>query len=682
MSKFRHRFALFFAATLIASVGCSSSSPTVSVSLSPSSAQAIDQSQTVAIRATVANDKSGKGVSWNLTGPGSLSSSTGSTVTYASPTTSFSHTQQAIVTATSVADPTKGAKLQITVNPFPQIPFQTLAQGSVGTPYSQTITLTGGTAPFQWSIYDGPILTGYKVGGSVPDGLTMNAHTGTISGTPSGGGTWYFEATVTDAAGMLAFNGFMSIEINSIAAPGNPVPFLDQPLMPTAVSPGSPAFPLSVSGTGFIPGATIALNGIPLQTTFVDNEHLSATVPATGVAKAATAAVTVVNPAPGGGSSNVVDFPIAAPETTVSFTSAPNNPVQANDPFGMTVADFNEDGKPDLAVATNVRVAVLLGNGDGTFINASGSPVPIPSPPYDDFASPHLGPIVAADFDHSGHQGFAVAIIQNAAAAILLGDGNGTFIPSSASFANAKDPTISALAAADFNADGDVDLAIANQIYGSGFVFLGYGAGAFTVAGSITTTGFPMAIAVGDFNRDGKLDAIVASEGGSPTSGTGGAGVAVSLGNGDGTFTSANDSPIPFAQHLSAIATADFNRDGKLDVAVTASSTNIVYILLGNGDGTFGTSTSITVGTAPGAIVAEDFNADGKLDLAVANFQDNTVTLLLGNGDGTFIEASASPYPVGNGPYQIVAADFNGDGKLDLAVANLTDGTLSILLQQ
>lgn len=81
-------------------------------------------------------------------------------------------------------------------------------------------------------------------------------------------------------------------------------------------------------------------------------------------------------------------------------------------------------------------------------------------------------------------------------------------------------------------------------------------------------------------------------------------------------------------------------------------------------------------------MVAGDFNNDGKLDLAIANFGDNTITLLLGNGDGTFTFASGSPYDVGKGPFAITAADFNGDGKLDLAVANLTDGTVSILLQQ
>jgi len=152
--------------------GCSgSSSPPVSVSVS-SSVQAIDQSQTVEATATVSNDTSSKGVTWSLTGPGSLTGSSSLAVTYSSPTTTITSAQQATITATSVADPTKKASLQVTVNPYPLIQNQTLASGSVGAAYSQTIVLTGGTAPFQWSVYNGPILTGYEAGGSVPDGLS------------------------------------------------------------------------------------------------------------------------------------------------------------------------------------------------------------------------------------------------------------------------------------------------------------------------------------------------------------------------------------------------------------------------------------------------------------------------------------------------------------------------------
>jgi hypothetical protein len=204
------------------------------------------------------------------------------------------------VTATSVADPTKSASLTITVDPYPLMPIsQTLASGTVGLSYSQPIALTGGTGPFQWSVYDGPIVTGREVGGSVPDGLSLDLSSGMITGTPTAAGTWYFEATAVDADNQLAYDGFLSIQINPASSPpANPVPFLNQSLTPTAVAPGSSGLTLQVNGTGFVPEAAVDFNGAPLTTTFVDSEHLSATVPATDVAQAQTASVTVVNPSP------------------------------------------------------------------------------------------------------------------------------------------------------------------------------------------------------------------------------------------------------------------------------------------------------------------------------------------------------------------------------------------------
>ena len=668
-----------FAAALLSAMvifigGCSSPSrPPIFVTLSPSSPKAVDQSQTVLITATVSNDISSKGVTWSLSGPGSLGNSTTSQVTYQSPTTSLSNAQQATITATSVLDQTKRASVQITIHPYPQIPSQTLQNGSAGMPYSQMIALTGGTPPFQWSVYNGPIATGWRVGGAVPDGLSLNASTGAITGTPTNGGTWYFEASVTDATGVAVENGFLSIQIDSNTSTGNAIPFINRPLVPTAVSPGNNSFVLKVSGTSFVSGATIDFNGASLATTFVDSEHVSATVPAANVATARTASVTVVNPAPGGGQSNVVYFEVGMPDSTVNFVSAPNSPVQIYSPSGIVIDDFNEDGKPDLAIAGNVAAYVFLGNGDGTFAPAQGSPLPMPSPPYDDFGSPHTGPALAVgDFNNSGHSGLAVGLFQNEAAAVLFGNGKGTFTYSD-TLANAQGMPLTSLTAADFNGDGDLDMIALGGVNGaSPIALLGYGRGGFNaVFQNVEIVG--SSLAAGDFNGDGKLDLVINNKdilSGNNTD-------SILLGHGDGTFT-----PGGSLNGGDFVTVADFNGDGKLDFAVCNSATNMVTIFLGDGTGNFASSDFFGVGNQPDAIVSGDFNNDGKLDLAVANYGDGTVVLLLGNGDGTFTFSSNSPYSVGHGPDAIAAADFNSDGKLDLAVSNLTDGTVSILLQQ
>ena len=676
--SFSFAFSYVFALA-VAVAGCGSSAPPISVRLSPSSSQSVDQTQTVGISAVITNDRRSQGVSWALSGSGSLTGATATTITYNSPTDNLTGSQQVTVTATSVADKTKTASLKITINPFPQFAApQTLPSGSVGAPYSQTIALSGGTAPFQWSIYDGPIGTGSRVGGAVPDGLTLNPATGVVTGTPTAGGTWSFEASVTDAAGITVSDGFLSIQINSNRAAANPIPFLNQPLTPSAVPPGSAALTLHLNGTGFVSGATVNFNGAPLATTFVDSAHLNAAVPATNLATAGTAFVTVVNPQPGGGSSNPSFFQIGAPEASVTFVNAPNSPVAIPDPSAVVAADFNEDGKPDLAVAAEISVYVLLGSGTGTFTPANGSPLAVPSPPYDDLATPFTGPMVVGDFDRSGHAGLAVGLFQNLAAAILLGHGDGTFSFVDTLATIGGQPTQS-LTAADFNGDGNLDLVAGNTFNGvSPSVLLGFSHGAFNAVSQNVEISANSS-AAGDFNGDGILDLVL---GGSGISELGNGGrSSVLLGSGDGTFT------LGFSPTANGfVAVGDFNADGKLDIAFAAPQNNNVTIFLGNGNGTFTTAqgSPMPVGKDPQAILTADFNNDGKLDLAIANSTDGTVTLLLGNGDGTFTPSAGSPYLVGPGASALAAADFNGDGKLDLAVVSNLDvtGAVSILLQQ
>ncbi len=651
---------------VVLTCGCGGSGPLISVGVSPTSVQT-DQGQTLDIVATVANDSSNQGVRWTLTGPGSIAFLSPTKVAYTAPAPSnISTVQNATVIATSVADPTKTAPAQIQVNPLPQILTLSFPNGTTGVPYSQPIGESGGTPPFNWSVF---------VGG-VPLGFSIDSNTGTVSGTPTGGGTWYFDLELTDAAGVSVQQGVYSLMIISTIPPKNPVPFVNQPLIPDTASPGELAFTLTVNGTGFVSGATIDFNGTALATTFVSSRQLTATVPATDIASPGTAAITVVNPAPSGPASNVVYFPVATPEAAPNFTNASGSPF--NQPaVTLTVGDFIGSGKLDLATAEGNSVNIFLGNGDGRFTQATGSPIAIPHPPWDTLTNVIVNSISVGDFDNSGHLGLAVADVDTGNVDVLFGEGNGTFTHSSAFVAVGIYPYT--IAVGDWTGDGNLDMAVALFFGGTGTTIeLGYGDGAFNLPSGETIdpviNGAQTAIAAGDFNGDGKLDLAVTSLINSVT---------ILLGNGDGTFSQASGSPITVGNYPSAIVVCDFNGDGKLDLAIANSEDNTVTILLGNGDGTFSQApgSPIAVGNTPQAIAVGDFTGSGKPGLAVLNTLSNNVSILLGNGDGTFIPAPGSPISVGAGPSTLAVGDFNGSGRLGLAVGNTGDHTISILVQ-
>lgn len=166
----------------------------------------------------------------------------------------------------------------------------------------------------------------------------------------------------------------------------------------------------------------------------------------------------------------------------------------------------------------------------------------------------------------------------------------------------------------------------------------------------------PVALAVGDFNGDGELDLVTVVGAQQPS-------FQILVGNGDGTFQPATDFPLSSLINAAGIAVGDFNKDGKLDIAIAGATFSgpVVSVLLGNGNGTFGAEVDYpTAGSL--SVVTGDFNGDGKTDLAVGG---GDISILLGKGDGTF-----KPYlPVSvssNGADSLAAADLNHDGKLDL----------------
>jgi len=341
-------------------------------------------------------------------------------------------------------------------------------------------------------------------------------------------------------------------------------------------------------------------------------------------------------------------------------------PVGKN-PHSLELGDFDGDGKTDVVVADQDSndVSVLLGKGDGTFATLSR---------YAAGAGPIF--VAAADFDRNGSQDLAVADRFFNTVSILPGKGDGTFatfVPYVLGADRFTEPQF--ITAGDLNGDGRTDLAVANSgntkfnISGSLSVLVGKGDGTFGPAVNSMHGVTPRAIAIADFNGDGKGDLVLASSDG----------ISILLGNGDATFRDPVTSPGGFGP--SAIALGDFDANGATDVAVSNNVLGDVSVLLGRGDGAFAPPVSYHVapfGTA--SIVAADFNGDGRLDLADAvNTATNSaaaVAILLGNGDGTFNPPLT--YGMDFGFPFIAAADFNGDGKTDLAAAE--EGVILFLL--
>lgn len=322
-------------------------------------------------------------------------------------------------------------------------------------------------------------------------------------------------------------------------------------------------------------------------------------------------------------------------------------------PVDAALSDFNGDDLVDVAVANQDSndVSIILGQGDGVFGQATNVPVGL---------SP--GAVKAGDFNGDGKPDIVTANRGNfpdkAGVSLLIGNGDGSFQP--AVELNPEDSTNvsdAAVTVADFNGDSNEDLVVARLNAEEGVrVLLGKGDGTFQAPRDFAA--FASSLAVGDFNGDGKMD-IAAGD--NPLS--------VLLGDGTGNFQISQTFDFVFNGTVFQIQAEDLDQDGDQDV-VTTNFDNSVAVLLNNGDGTFQDAHFYAVSDRPEKLSVLDLDGDGFPDLFVSNTNAEHSSILFGNGDGSFVAARGFPPPQRSASASSLAAgDFIGDGLADLAVA-------------
>lgn len=363
-----------------------------------------------------------------------------------------------------------------------------------------------------------------------------------------------------------------------------------------------------------------------------------------------------------------------------TFTPGTQFPTGGTTPTGVAVGDLSGDGIPDLVVCNrgNSTVAVLLGKGDGTF----GAPTT-----YDlSQTEPWLQDVVVADFNNDGKLDVVVAsVLQSGVgghAIVFLGNGDGTLRPPT-SFVGDSSPI--QMLAADLNGDKKMDLVIGGN--GSPVVLYGNGDGTFQAPVYLPCPGGGppcWGVAVADFNGDGRLDVAAVTAGWGPNGD--GVSMGVDLQNPDGSFALGFTYSFPSGefQRGYGIAAGDLNGDGKADVVIGCYGSGEGAIFFGIGDGTFQAPQSFIVSSGANNMVLADFNNDKLPDLLVGNYEDHMSggVVFVNPGNGVF----APFYPnavnliTAGGTNQIAYGDFNLDGYLDVVSADSTANVVSVFL--
>jgi hypothetical protein len=358
----------------------------------------------------------------------------------------------------------------------------------------------------------------------------------------------------------------------------------------------------------------------------------------------------------------------AALAASADFHEARSSPEATGDgPRSIAVADLDGDGDQDLATTNYLSddVTILKGSGGGNFFGRASSPETAGAIPFS---------IAAADLDGDGDRDLAVANADSDNVTILRNNGAGNFAQRATSPAAAGDGP-SSVVAADLDGDGDRDLAVANLGSDDVTILKNSGSGKFSEPDSSPEAAGsgPFSVVAADLDGDGDQDLAVAS----PSSDN----VTILRNNGVGNFAQPATSPEAVGAIPYSLAAADLDGDGDQDLAVANTSSDNVTILRNNGVGNFAqpATSPEAAGAVPFSLAAADLDGDGDQDLAVANEGSDDVTILKNNGAGNFGQPDSSPEAVGTSPSSVVAADLDGDGDRDLAVANFNSNNVTIL---
>ncbi len=325
---------------------------------------------------------------------------------------------------------------------------------------------------------------------------------------------------------------------------------------------------------------------------------------------------------------------------------------------GLVSADFNRDGKMDLAISQD-SLSIFIGDGTGSF-NAPLS-----------FESHDGGVIISADFNNDSILDIALLHYSPRTATILLGVGNGAFgAPMDFNTAHYG----LAMCSADFDGDGNLDIALtldnpANVVS----IHFGNGSGGFSTNSNYYSASYiPQSIIAEDLNNDGFVDIV--------TSNLHNDNISILLGLGNGTFAATTNTSVGTSSP-GVVISNDFNKDGFVDLAISKYSDKTLVILLGNGTGNFSSNNFITsLGFRPeGEIITNDFNSDSIPDIAITHNNKDSISIFLGTGTGNFT-LGGHFLTVGIAT-TLSSADYNNDGKIDVtATGYYTRKNVSILL--